>query len=141
VDESRKEDGVNHGTITGGIVEDARSAWTPATAEAPSIRRVVFKIATRDSHKADGFWNCEAEGDEALLDFLEREAQAGRGIKVDYELATRPFYKRVGREEVRAGDSRFLRVRAAEINGVRVPGELALTEANRPGAEAPKDKS
>lgn len=106
---------MNHGSITGGIVAEATNAYTPATKEAPSIRRVVFKIATRDSHGGDGFWNCEAEGDDALMDFLEREGKPGRGVKLDYELACRPFFK----HGVKAGESRFLRVWAAEINGVR----------------------
>jgi hypothetical protein len=115
---------MNRGTITGGLVGDVQNAYTPATADAPSMRKVVFKLATRDSHKADGLWNCEAEGDDELMDFLEREGQSGRGIKVEYELASRPFYKRVGREMLRSGDSRFLRVFAAEIDGVRVPAML-----------------
>ena len=112
---------MNSGTITGGVCAAAASAWTPKTAEAPSIRRVTFKIATRDSYGGDGFWNCEAEGNDELMDFLEREAQPGKGIKLEFELAARPFYK----HGIKSGESRFLRVFAAEIDGHRVPAALA----------------
>jgi hypothetical protein len=107
---------MNQGTVTGGVVKGAVSAYTAPTKEQPSIRRVTFSIATRDGHGGDGFWNCESEGDEALLDFLEAEAQPGRGIKLDYELASRPYTK----HGVHTGESRFLRVFAAEINGKRI---------------------
>ncbi|MDQ5977455.1 MAG: hypothetical protein QG602_427 [Verrucomicrobiota bacterium] len=108
---------MNRGTITGGVVTQAASAYTAPTFAAPSVRRVVFKIATRDSRGGSAFWNCEAESPAQLLDFLETRAEPGQGIKVEYELAARPFYKR----GVLAGEARFLRVLAAEIEGVRVP--------------------
>lgn len=116
---------MNKGTITGGVIHGAENAYTAPTKEVPSMRRVLFKIAARDHLKADSVWNCEAEDNDELLDFLVREAQPGTGIKLDYELAARPFYK----HGIHTGESRFLRVFAAEIKGVRVPAELEFAGA------------
>lgn len=103
---------MNHGTVTGGVVKAAVSAYTPGSYGVASVRRVVFMIATTDSHHQKAFWNCEAEGDPVTLDLIEAQAQPGRGIKVDYELATRPYIKR----GVHAGEIRFLRVIKAEFD-------------------------
>ncbi len=53
---------MNRGTVTGGVVKAAASAYTQATAERASIRRVLFSIAVADSKGEGAFWNCEAEG-------------------------------------------------------------------------------
>jgi len=105
---------MNSGTVTGGVVKEACAAYVPGTL----ARKVLLTIATRDSHGVDSFWNCEAE-DPAVCDYLEREAQRGRGIRIDYELATRPFMQ----HGVHKGEIRFLRVRAAEVAQRRQPAE------------------
>lgn len=102
---------MNQGKLTGGVCEAAQSARTPKTAEAPSIRRVMFKVATQDSLHGRSYWSCEIEGDEAKLDMLEAELQPGRGVTIDYELAARPFYK----HGVRGTDTKFLRVLHIEL--------------------------
>lgn len=102
---------MNQGTVTGGVVKAAVSAYTPGGYGVPSVRRVVFMIATTDSQHQKAFWNCEAEGDPVTLDLIEAQAQPGKGIKLDYELATRPFMKK----GVHAGEIRFLRVIKAEF--------------------------
>jgi len=115
---------MNKGTVTGGVVKAAVSAYTPASAERAAQRRVLFSIAAADSHGQRSFWNCEAEGDPALLDYLEGQAVPGRGIKLDYELATRPFIQR----GIHKGEVRFLRVIRAEFqdrhNPVPQPEEV-----------------
>lgn len=94
---------MNQGTVTAGVVKAAESAYT---ATVPRVRRVQFTIAVTDSRGQRAFWNCEAEGDPHHLDFIEGQAQPGRGVKIDYELATRPFMK----SGVHVGEVRFLRV-------------------------------
>lgn len=101
---------MNSGTVTGGVVKAATSAYTSG-----GLRRVQFPIAVKDSHGQRAFWNCEAEGDPVWLDLVESAAQPGRGIKLDYELATRPFLK----HGVHAGEVRFLRVIKAEFAPAR----------------------
>jgi hypothetical protein len=99
---------MNHGTVTGGVVKEAASAYT---ATLPRIRRVLFSIAIRDSHHQSSVWNCEAEGDDVMLDLIESQAQPGRGVKLEYELATRPFMK----SGVHTGEIRYLRVMRCEF--------------------------
>lgn len=102
---------MNHGTVTGGVVKQGESAYTPPTAERASVRRVVFTIVVADSKGQRAFWNCEAEGDPATLDWIEAQTTPGRGIRLDYELATRPYIVR----GVHKGEVRFLRVIKAEF--------------------------
>jgi hypothetical protein len=109
---------MNHGTVTGGVVEAARSAYTQATKDAPSRRKVLFAIVVMDSQRGKHLWKCEAEGDDATLDFIEGQAQPGRGIKLDYELAARPFINKQG---IHTGEVRFLRVLKAEFAAQREP--------------------
>lgn len=105
---------MNTGTVTGGVVKAATPAYTPK-----GEKRVQFVIAIRDSKGVDAFWNCEAEGDPVMLAILEAEAQPGRGIKIDYELATRPYVQ----HGVHKGELRFLRVIRAEVAPPRVKRE------------------
>lgn len=109
---------MNQGTVTGGVVEAGRSAYTPATAESAARRKVLFSILVTDSHHARHLWKCEAEGDDATLDFIEGQAQPGRGIKLDYELAARPFINKQG---IHTGEVRFLRVLKTEFAAQREP--------------------
>jgi hypothetical protein len=102
---------MNTGTVTGGVIKGAVSAYTPGTMGTGHQRRVVFTIIVRDGLGREGVWNCEAEGDDATLDQIEAEAQPGRGVRLEYELATRPYEKR----GVHVGEVRFLRVRHAEF--------------------------
>lgn len=108
---------MNQGTVTAGVVKAAVSAYTAPTAQSASVRRVQFAVAVTDSRGQRALWNCEAEGDPDLLDFIEGQAQPGRGVKLDYELATRP-YMRAG---VHVGEVRFLRVLKAEFSTRREP--------------------
>lgn len=108
---------MNTGTVTGGIVKAACSAYTPSTAQCPSVRRVQFSIAVSDSHRGRHVWNCEIEGDPVKLDLIEAEAQPGRGVKVDFELAARPFMK----AGVQTGEVRFLRATHVEFSAPRMP--------------------
>lgn len=102
---------MNQGTVTGGVVEAATSAYTPATKDTASQRKVVFAIMVSDSHHGKHLWKCEAEGAPDFLDDIEREAVPGRGIKLEFELAARPFMQ----HGIRKGESRFLRVIRAEF--------------------------
>jgi len=102
---------MNQGTITGGVIKEADDAYTPATAECASQRRVQFAIAATDSKRVRTFWNVEAEGDPTWLDWLKDQARPGTGIKLEYELASRPFVK----NKVHVGEVRFLRVIKAEF--------------------------
>ena len=113
---------MNHGTVTGGIVKEAVNAYTATT---PRIRRALFSIAIRDSHHQSSVWNCEAEGDDARLDFIVSQATPGRGVKIEYELATRPFIK----NGVHTGEIRFLRVMKAEFAAPREARAASTTEA------------
>lgn len=105
---------INRGTVTGGVVKAAAPAYTAAM-----VKKVLFTIAVRDSRGGDSFWNCEAEESPELMDYLEREAEPGRGIRVDFELCTRPYVK----NGVHKGDTRFLRVIAAEVAPARAMKE------------------
>jgi hypothetical protein len=111
---------MNQGTVTGGVVEAARSAYTPATKETAATRKVLFSIVVSDSRRGEHLWKCEAEGDPAFLDFIEGQATRGRGIKLEYELAARPFFKGEGKNRVHCGEVRFLRVIRAEFSAPRV---------------------
>lgn len=106
---------MNQGTVTGGVVKAGESAYTPPTRERASVRRVVFTIAVADSKGQRAYWNCEAEGDPVTLDWIEAQAQPGRGIRLEYELATRPYIVR----DVHKGEVRFLRVIKAEFSDRR----------------------
>jgi len=110
---------MNHGTITGGVVKEASPAYVPGS----MVKKILLTIATSDSHRQPSFWNCEAE-DPTVCDYLEREAQRGRGIKIDYELATRPYIQ----HGVHKGEIRFLRVLAAEVAPPRHNAAEALEE-------------
>lgn len=102
---------MNSGKVTGGVMKSAVSAYTPPAFGVASVRRVVFPIVVRDSQGQEAHWNCEAEGDPVTLDLIENQAQPGRGIELEYELATRPFMK----HGVHTGEVRFLRVIKAEF--------------------------
>lgn len=106
---------MNAGTLTGGVVREAVSAYTPSTAEAPSVRRVIFAVAVRDRHGHESVWTVEVEGDPARLDLIEEEARPGRGVRLCYELATRPFLK----HGVHTGEVRFLRADTVEFAAAR----------------------
>lgn len=98
---------MNQGTVTGGIVGSAAGAVSASTRE----RIVTFTVAVRDRLGVESFWPCEARGDPELLAFLEGQAFAGRGIKLEYELTSRPF----NQQGVHKGDVRYLRVLRAEV--------------------------
>lgn len=106
---------MNSGTLTGGVVKAAEDVYTPQ-----GLRRVVFPVTATDSHGIRTFWNCEAEGsighhlgqtDAEWLDWLIAHGQPGAGIRLEYELASRPFTK----SNVHVGEIRFLRVLRAEF--------------------------
>jgi len=98
---------MSHGIVIGGVTQEGRTAYTVATAEAPSMRRVLFSIAVRDSQKIVSHWNCVADNpDHKVLDEIEAGARPGRGVRLEYELCARPFEKR----GVKVAESRFLRV-------------------------------
>lgn len=103
---------MNQGTVTGGVVRGAVSAYT-----ADRRRKVVFTIVITDSTRAKHPWNCEAEGDDFTLDHIEAEAQPGRGVKIDYELGSRPYLD--PKSKIHKGEVRFLRVLKAEFAAPR----------------------
>lgn len=117
---------MNQGTVTGGVIRGAASAYT---ATPPRRRRVVFTIMVTNSRHERAPWNCEAEGDDATLDFIESQAQPGRGVKLDYELAARPYVD--PKTKIHKGEVRFLRVLNAEFapeRGAAVPAHAGDEE-------------
>lgn len=120
---------MNAGTLTGGVVREAVSAYTPSTSASASQRRVIFAVAVRDRHGHESVWTVEVEGDPSRLDLIEAEARPGRGVMLEYELATRPFLK----HGVHTGEVRFLRAERVEF----APGRCAgLAEQLEGGADA-----
>lgn len=116
---------MNHGVIIGGVTQGAENAYT-----AQGVRHVQFSIVARDSRGEESYWKCDADAAGRLqpevLDVLLARAVPGAGIRVHYELASRPFVK----NGVHLSDVKFLRV-----TGVAFP-PARPARAQTVGAEA-----
>jgi len=96
--------------MTGWLPEDAATSYTPATAEAPAQRKLLFEVNVKDSRGMEFPEKCLIDEAE-LIGRYEAKLTAGTAVIVQGEPTALPFYER----GVLKGYSRKVRVQSIEF--------------------------
>ncbi len=84
---------MNSRFFTGYLPVDAAEAYTPATATAPALRKLVFDVVIKDSAGNEFPEKCMIE-DPALIVAAEELLTAGRAVVCEGEQTARPLHER-----------------------------------------------